>query len=71
MQPSSTKTPSSPVLSAAWSHKSRKCAEVLVPQRVEAQFILGAYVADAAAQVRLAALGCTLPILVNPVLFFR
>lgn len=42
-----------------------------MPQRVEAQFILGAYVADAAAQVRLAALGCTLPILVNPVLFFR
>ncbi|MFO0144523.1 MAG: DarT ssDNA thymidine ADP-ribosyltransferase family protein [Betaproteobacteria bacterium] len=52
-------------------HSSRKCAEVLVPRRVEARFVTGAYVMDVAAQARLAALGCTLPILVNPVLFFR
>lgn len=56
---------------AYWRHKSRKCAEVLVPHRVEARFVTGAYVVDAAAQARLAALGCTLPIVVNPVLFFR
>lgn len=56
---------------AYWRHKSRKCAEVLVPHRVETRFVSGAYVVDAAAQARLAALGCPLPILVNPVLFFR
>src|SRR5262249_41013857 len=28
------------------SHKSEKCAEVLVPDRVDAQFIVGAYVAN-------------------------
>ncbi|GAB4297639.1 MAG: hypothetical protein OHK0018_14440 [Erythrobacter tepidarius] len=56
---------------AYWRHKSRKCAEVLVPHRVEARFVTGAYVVDAAAQVRLAALDGTLPIVVNPVLFFR
>lgn len=56
---------------AYWRHKSRKCAEVLVPHRVEARFVTEAYVVDAAAQERLAALGCTLPIVVNPFLFFR
>lgn len=56
---------------AYWRHKSRKCAEVLVPHQIETRFISGAYVVDAAAQIRLAALGCTLPIVVNPVLFFR
>lgn len=56
---------------AYWRHKSRMCAEVLVPHRVEARFVTGAYVVDAAAQTRLAALGCALPITVNPVLFFR
>lgn len=54
-----------------WRHKSRKCAEVLVPHRVETRFVTGAYVVDAVAQARLAALGCTLPIAVNPGLFFR
>jgi hypothetical protein len=52
-------------------HRSRKCAEVLVPHRVEARFILGAYVVDAEAQARLAALGCALPMSLNQVLFFR
>ena len=56
---------------AFWRHRSRKCAEVLVPHRVDAQFIMGAYVVDAAAQARLAASGWTLPIVVNAVLFFR
>jgi hypothetical protein len=56
---------------AYWRHKSRKCAEVLVPHRVEATFIVGAYVVDTEAQARLAASGFTLPIVVNPVLFFR
>ena len=56
---------------AYWRHKSRKCAEVLVPHRVEACYVTGAYVVDTPAKARLTELGCTLPITVNPVLFFR
>ncbi|MBE9172158.1 DUF4433 domain-containing protein [Cyanobium sp. LEGE 06143] len=56
---------------AYWQHKSRKCAEVLVPHRVDARFIMGAYVVDAAAQASLAALGCALSISINQALFFR
>lgn len=61
--------PGNPI--ACWRHRSRKCAGVLVLHRVEARFIRGADVVDAVAQARLAALDCTLPIIVNPVLFFR
>jgi len=56
---------------AEWRHKSRKCAEVLVPHRVESRFLRGAYVIDVQAQQRLLALGCGLPVSVAPVLFFR
>ena len=56
---------------AYWRHKSRKCAEVLVPHRIEPRYLTGAYVVDVAAATRLAGLGCTLPIAVAPVLFFR
>ncbi|WP_373509827.1 hypothetical protein [Thiocapsa sp.] len=52
-------------------NKSRKCAEVLIPHRVEPRFLVGAYVVDAAAEARLTALGCTLPIAVDAILFFR
>ena len=54
-----------------WRHKSRKCAEVLVPQVVEPRFILGAYVADATAAAKASAVVPKLPVAVNPVLFFR
>ena len=54
-----------------WRHKSRKCAEVLVPQVVEPRFILGAYVADATAAAKASAVVPKLPVGVNPVLFFR
>ncbi|MBC7945696.1 MAG: DUF4433 domain-containing protein [Burkholderiales bacterium] len=54
-----------------WRHASRKCAEVLIPQRVESRYLIGAYVVDAEAEARLLDLGCTLPITVNPMLFFR
>ena len=54
-----------------WRHKSRKCAEVLVPHRVDPKFLTGAHVVDTAAEARLGGLGCTLPIVVSPVLFFR
>jgi ssDNA thymidine ADP-ribosyltransferase DarT-like protein len=56
---------------AYWRHKSRKCAEVLIPHRVEPRFLAGAYVVDADAAARLAGLGGTLPVAVAPVLFFR
>ena len=56
---------------AEWRHKSRKCAEVLVPNRVESRFLRGAYVIDAQAEQRLRGLGFEMPISVDPVLFFR
>lgn len=56
---------------AFWRHKARKCAEVLVPYQVESEFLTGAYVVDKAAQARLAKHGCTLPITVEPAIFFR
>jgi hypothetical protein len=56
---------------AYYRHSSQKCAEVLVPQRVDTQFLTGAYVVDDAARNRLQTLGLALPIIANPVLFFR
>ncbi len=56
---------------AYWRHKSCKCAEVLIPHRVEPRFLIGAYVVDAITAERLMAGGCTLPITVDAVLFFR
>ncbi|EQD38174.1 hypothetical protein B2A_11580, partial [mine drainage metagenome] len=52
-------------------HKSRKCAEVLVPHEVKPQFLSGAYVIDDAAAARLRAAGFDLQVKVDPVLFFR
>ena len=42
---------------AYYRHRSQKCAEVLVPQCVEAQYISGAYVLDDAGKRRVDALG--------------
>ena len=56
---------------AYYRHSSRKCAEVLVPQRVETRFLIGAHVADEAARSCLRALGFALPVTANPMLFFR
>jgi hypothetical protein len=61
--------PGDPV--AYYRHSSRKCAEVLVPRRVETRFLAGAYVVDETARTRLDALGLALPATPNPVLFFR
>lgn len=55
---------------AYWRHKSRMCAEVLVPHRVEPRFLSGAYVIDEQAEQRLLGLGFNLPITIDPVLFF-
>lgn len=54
-----------------WQHKSRKCAEVLVPHRVPPELLLGARVIDQTARTRLAAQAPDLPAVVDPVLFFR
>lgn len=61
--------PGDPV--AYYRHRSRKCAEVLVPHRVESHFVTGAWVVDQAAVARLAATGFALPIAVDSQLFFR
>lgn len=54
-----------------YQHRSRKCAEVLVPHRVEPPYLSGAYVVDLLAAERLARRGVSLPITVDRVLFFR
>lgn len=55
---------------AYWRHKARKCAEVLVQQLVDPQFLMGAYVLDNLAAANLRELGFNLPVRVNPELFF-
>ena len=54
-----------------FARKSKKCAEVLVPNRIEPQFLTGAYVVDGAAAAQLAAHGFGLPVQIEPMLFFR
>lgn len=56
---------------AYYRRKAAKCAEVLVPHKVQPHFLLGAHVVDSAAQARLSTVGCALPISVTPALFFR
>jgi len=53
-----------------WRKKAAKCAEVLVPDRVEARFIRGAYVSSEQARAELEALNTGLTVTVNPHLFF-
>ena len=55
---------------AYWRHKARKCAEVLVAQRVDRQFLIGAHVLNDVAALRLGSLGFTRVVKVNPELFF-
>lgn len=54
-----------------WRHKSRKCAEVLLPHMVPPNMILGAYVVDEAARTRLNQTGFSLPTVVDADFFFR
>jgi hypothetical protein len=56
---------------AFWRHKAQKCAEVLIPHRVDRRFVTGAHVVDESAKIRLSSAGFNLPITVSPVLFFR
>jgi len=54
-----------------FQHKSRKCAEVLVPHRIPLELLTGACVIDAAARERLAFHAPHLPAVIDPVLFFQ
>lgn len=54
-----------------WLHKSRKCAEVLVPGCVPPLFLMGAYMVDEDAAERLRGLGFALAITLDRSLFFR
>lgn len=56
---------------AQWRHSSQKCAEVLVPGRVDPKYVIGAYVVDDSVKARVDALALALPVTANPVLFFR
>jgi len=52
------------------NHKSEKCAEILVPDRVEARFVLGAYVANQTALTVFQVLGTGLPVRIRGDMFF-
>jgi hypothetical protein len=52
------------------SHKSEKCAEVLVPDCIVPEFIIGAYVVDETAMIRFRDLSLELPVSINSDIFF-
>jgi ssDNA thymidine ADP-ribosyltransferase, DarT len=54
-----------------WNKKRVKCAEALVPGRIEPKYILGAYVSCEEARLALSMACSDLEIIVNPHLFFR
>jgi hypothetical protein len=55
----------------AMRRKSAKCAEVLVPDRMDPGLIAGAYVSCPEAKTTLEALGVNIPVAINPYLFFK
>ena len=52
------------------TRKSVKCAEVLVPDKLESQFVIGAYVANEKAFRAFQALSIPLPVAINHGMFF-
>jgi hypothetical protein len=60
-----------PDLIAQWRKKSAKCAEVLVPDRVDRRYIMGAYVSCQDAMDRLNGLGTRIRVSINAHMFFR
>jgi hypothetical protein len=54
-----------------FARKSKKCAEILVPHRIEPRFLIGAYAVDEIVAARLKAAGFGPPVTVDPVMFFR
>lgn len=53
-----------------WRHASAKCAEVLVPDRVEPRFVRGIYVSCEEAKSQVETLEAGLPVQINRHLFF-
>lgn len=51
-------------------HRSIKCAEVLVPNKIPPTYIIGAYVSCKQSQAKLADIAPNLKITVDPYLFF-
>jgi hypothetical protein len=64
-----------PDLYRKYKHVSIKCAEVLVPDRVEARYIRGAYVScpesKKALEMKLSDAGLSINVVVNTYLFFK
>jgi hypothetical protein len=54
-----------------WQKKSAKCAEVLVPERIDPRFIMGGYVSCQAAMDRFNGLGTGIAVSINAHMFFR
>ena len=54
-----------------WYKKRTMCAEVLIVDRVESKYIIGAYVSHLEVKTELRSIGFSLPINVNSYLFFR
>lgn len=52
-------------------HKSKKCAEVLVPHCVEPKFVTGAYVMDEATKAKLKSLSFGRPVSIDSEMFFH
>ena len=53
-----------------WAHKSVKCAEVLVPGKVEPEYILGSYVANQTALNAIKKLKTDLTVCIKSDIFF-
>jgi hypothetical protein len=51
--------------------KSAKCAEVLVPERIDSDFVTGAYVSCSESKVAFETLELGIPVTVNSYFFFR
>lgn len=54
-----------------WENRRVKCAEVLVPDKLDARFISGAYVSCPESESKLKALVSNLAIIIDPHLFFK
>lgn len=53
-----------------WRHKSIKCAEVLVPDKADPQYIIGVYVANETALQAVQTLNVSLPVIKKNGMFF-
>lgn len=60
-----------PDLIVYWRKKQVRCAEVLVPGRIEPRFILGGYVSCEEAKTELESLAPSLDVIIDEHLFFR